>query len=166
MHTYGIREFFFSAALTAQNSPELHFRFIDSFIQPSLVGSLLVGDQILITKMTDYENKMNKTVTKNNLHDPSLLLQYSNVRKSLYYPVWHMIMLLNTTITTWSAEQRFVINAGQENLSNLCNTYQRRGISILFYPPTPPFFSYSITPARTLSIGGLKSRVLKLPFLT
>jgi hypothetical protein len=34
--------FFFSAAPTAQNSPELHFRSINSFIQPSLVGSLLV----------------------------------------------------------------------------------------------------------------------------
>ena len=32
--------FFFSAAPTAQNSPELHFGFINSFIQPSLVGSL------------------------------------------------------------------------------------------------------------------------------
>ena len=32
--------FFFSAAPTAQNSTELHFRFINSFIQPSLVGSL------------------------------------------------------------------------------------------------------------------------------
>ena len=31
---------FFSAAPTAQNSPELHFRFINSFIQPSFVGSL------------------------------------------------------------------------------------------------------------------------------
>jgi hypothetical protein len=36
-------EVFFSAAPTAQNSPELHFRFIDSFIQPSLVGSLITG---------------------------------------------------------------------------------------------------------------------------
>ena len=32
---------FFFAALTAQNSPELHFRFIKFFIQPSPVGSLL-----------------------------------------------------------------------------------------------------------------------------
>ena len=32
--------FFFSAALTGPNSPELQFRFINSFIQPSLVGSL------------------------------------------------------------------------------------------------------------------------------
>ena len=39
--------FFFSAASTAQNSPELHFRFINSFIQPSLVGSL-VSSFILI----------------------------------------------------------------------------------------------------------------------
>ena len=31
---------FFSAATTAQNSPELHFRFINYFIQPSRVGSL------------------------------------------------------------------------------------------------------------------------------
>ena len=31
---------FFSAAPTAQNSPVVHFRFINSFIQPSLVGSL------------------------------------------------------------------------------------------------------------------------------
>ena len=30
----------FSAAPTAQNSPELHFRFINYFIQPSRVGSL------------------------------------------------------------------------------------------------------------------------------
>jgi hypothetical protein len=30
----------FSAALTAQNSPELHFRFMNSVIQPSLVGSV------------------------------------------------------------------------------------------------------------------------------
>ena len=33
--------FLLSAAPTAQNSPELHFRFINSFIQPSLVGSLV-----------------------------------------------------------------------------------------------------------------------------
>ena len=36
-------EVFFSAAPTAQNSPELHFSFINSFIQPSLVGSLAVA---------------------------------------------------------------------------------------------------------------------------
>jgi hypothetical protein len=29
---------FFSAAPTAQNSPELHFRFVNSFIKPSLVS--------------------------------------------------------------------------------------------------------------------------------
>ena len=34
-----VGRFFFSAASTAQNSPELHFHFINSFIQPSLVGS-------------------------------------------------------------------------------------------------------------------------------
>ena len=37
MHTYGSWEVFFSAAPTAQNSPELHFRFIDSPIQSSVL---------------------------------------------------------------------------------------------------------------------------------
>ena len=35
-------EFFFSAAPTAKNSPELHFHFINSFIQPSLGESLIL----------------------------------------------------------------------------------------------------------------------------
>ena len=48
MHIYGSWEFFFlSAAPTAQNNPELHFRFINSFIQLSLVGSL-VGSLIVM----------------------------------------------------------------------------------------------------------------------
>ena len=37
LYTYGSWEGFFSAALSAQNSPELHFRFIDSSIQLSVV---------------------------------------------------------------------------------------------------------------------------------
>jgi hypothetical protein len=41
LHTYGSWEFFFSAALTAQNSPEIHFHFINYFIQPSLLESLV-----------------------------------------------------------------------------------------------------------------------------
>ena len=40
LHNYSVWEFFFSTAPTAQNSPELHFCFINSFIQSSLVGSL------------------------------------------------------------------------------------------------------------------------------
>ena len=40
LHTYGSWEVFFSAAPPAQNSPELHFRFIIFFIQPSLLKSL------------------------------------------------------------------------------------------------------------------------------
>ena len=40
MHTYGSGELFFSAAPTAKNSPELHFRFINFSIHPSCVGSL------------------------------------------------------------------------------------------------------------------------------
>jgi hypothetical protein len=35
-----VGEFVFSAAPTAQNSPELHFYFTNSFIQPSRVESL------------------------------------------------------------------------------------------------------------------------------
>ena len=48
LHTYGSWDFFFSAALTAQNSPELHFRFIFFFIQPSLLESL-EGRDILVS---------------------------------------------------------------------------------------------------------------------
>ena len=45
LHTYGSWEVFFSAAPTAQNCPELHFRFINSFIQPSRVGSLCLTNK-------------------------------------------------------------------------------------------------------------------------
>ena len=41
-------ESFFTAALTAQNSPELHFSFINNFIQTSLVGSLASRMVIII----------------------------------------------------------------------------------------------------------------------
>ena len=39
---------FFLAAQTAQNSPELHFRFINSFIQPSRVESLLSRKRVVL----------------------------------------------------------------------------------------------------------------------
>ena len=41
LHIYGSWEFFLSAAPTAQNSPELHFCLINSFIQSSLLRSLM-----------------------------------------------------------------------------------------------------------------------------
>jgi hypothetical protein len=44
-----VGRFFFSAASTAQKSPELHFRFINYFIQPSLVGSLGLVHKIATT---------------------------------------------------------------------------------------------------------------------
>ena len=44
-----VGRFFFSAALTAQNSPKLHFRFINSSIQPSLVGSLLLAMALVLS---------------------------------------------------------------------------------------------------------------------
>jgi hypothetical protein len=48
LHTYGSREVFFSAAPTAKISQELHLRFINYFIQPSLVGSLILMDSALM----------------------------------------------------------------------------------------------------------------------
>ena len=54
--------FFFSAASTTQNSPELHFRLINSFIQPSRVGSLTA---------TEHDPKIKHTFeTFSNLDDP------------------------------------------------------------------------------------------------
>jgi hypothetical protein len=52
LHTYGSWEVFCSAAPTAQNSPELHFRFINSFIQPSLLGSLDPVDDLRSRSMS------------------------------------------------------------------------------------------------------------------
>ena len=40
----GSWEFFFSAAPTAQNSPELHFRFINSPIQSSVLKSVVLNE--------------------------------------------------------------------------------------------------------------------------
>ena len=45
---------FFSAAPTAQNRSELHFRFINSFIQPSLVGSTQMSHNFLINLIHSY----------------------------------------------------------------------------------------------------------------
>ena len=42
-HPKKLHVFFFSAAPTAQNSSVLHFPFINYFIQPSLVGSLITS---------------------------------------------------------------------------------------------------------------------------
>ena len=48
LHSYGSWEFLFSAAPTAQNSPELHFRFMNSFKQPSRVESLFTTDKYVV----------------------------------------------------------------------------------------------------------------------
>ena len=64
MHTYGSWEFFFSAAPTAQNSPELHFRFINSFIQSSLLRSLAETlDQMCQTVSYRYRDLNTVTAT-------------------------------------------------------------------------------------------------------
>jgi hypothetical protein len=44
---------FFSAAPTAQNSPELDFRFINSFIQPSRVESLVCTTTYMVCILID-----------------------------------------------------------------------------------------------------------------
>ena len=57
LHTYGSWEFLFSAAPSARNSPELHFHFINSFIQPYLVGSLatpIFGPGCIFVWTNDY----------------------------------------------------------------------------------------------------------------
>ena len=61
---------FFSAAPTAQNSPELHFRFINSFIQPYLVESLPGTDLELDLdlKMVWVYQLKQMTQTKESIH--------------------------------------------------------------------------------------------------
>ena len=54
LHTYGSWEVFFSAAPTAKNSPELHFRFINYFIQPSRVGFLAADLFLVALKMEGF----------------------------------------------------------------------------------------------------------------
>ena len=49
-----VGSFFFSAAPTAQNSPELQFRFINSFIQLSLLRSLLVVERKELLNMKQF----------------------------------------------------------------------------------------------------------------
>ena len=61
-----VGSFFFSAGPTAQNSPELHFRFIISFIQSSLLRSLILAQNI------DFNRKKKSTFQKSIL-DMSVL---------------------------------------------------------------------------------------------
>ena len=56
-----VMDFFFSGAPTAQNSPELHFRFMNSFIQPSLVRSL---------RLTNFIRFLNERVAEGDAFDP------------------------------------------------------------------------------------------------
>jgi hypothetical protein len=46
---------FFSAAPTAQNSPEIHFRFINSFIQSSLLRSLAATRLVVVDIKTFFK---------------------------------------------------------------------------------------------------------------
>ena len=64
LHTYGSWEIFSSAALTAQNSPELYFCFINSFIQSSLLRSLAETlDQMCQTVSYRYRDLNTVTAT-------------------------------------------------------------------------------------------------------
>ena len=62
-----VGSFFLSAAPNAQNSPELHFRFINFFIQPSPVGSL-------VQMYYDKETKHPKECTSFTSKEPSFLV--------------------------------------------------------------------------------------------
>ena len=52
-----VGSFFFSTALTAQNSPELHFYFINSFIQPSRAGALGAHWTYFMQILSNYNTK-------------------------------------------------------------------------------------------------------------
>ena len=58
---------FFSAAPPAQNSPELHFRFINFFIQQSLLESLLAWNDGLASNHQPKVSKSNN-LAENNYH--------------------------------------------------------------------------------------------------
>ena len=82
LHTYGSWEFFFSAAPTAQNRLGLHFHFINSFIQPSRVGSLDYTWRLKTSKKTkmlyvlllqNLEGKLYSSVYKNLGHITTLM---------------------------------------------------------------------------------------------
>ena len=55
-----VGNFFFSAAPPDQNSPELHFRFIIFFIQPSLLESLhiTIKNDIVKSKVNIWDNRI------------------------------------------------------------------------------------------------------------
>jgi hypothetical protein len=55
-----VGNFFFSVAPPAQNSPELHFRFIIFFIQPSLLESLhiTIKNDIVKSKVNIWDNRI------------------------------------------------------------------------------------------------------------
>ena len=72
LHTYGSREFLFSAAPTAQNSPELHFRFINSFIQWSLIRSLI---PILFNSWTFLGAKIMLNLQMSEMNGPCVSLE-------------------------------------------------------------------------------------------
>ena len=85
------RPFFFSAAPTAQNSPELHFRFINSFIQSSLLRSLLkvskFRKQIMVSKLLpkNKPNSLSWKITTSRLIQKESLCSFCKKINSLLY---------------------------------------------------------------------------------
>ena len=98
---------FFSAALTAQNSPELHFHFINSFIQSSLLRSLVQhlkikeNENFIATNVAEYKTidvgRGIKFSDKEYITNFSNFLFYSKQSISLSYLVKWMWMAVTTT---------------------------------------------------------------------
>ena len=72
---------FFSAAPTAQNSTELHFCFINSFIPPSLVGSLISLYLVRLTYISE-ALEATKVIISNTVSNPSTSTEFSNLSNS------------------------------------------------------------------------------------
>jgi hypothetical protein len=72
-----VGRFFFSAAQPAQNSPELHFRFLNSFIQPSLLESLDIADAAVL-RLCTVQYQINLVLT---------FVSHENTAKKLFWEI-------------------------------------------------------------------------------
>ena len=78
LHTYGSWKVFFSAAPPAQNSPELHFCFINFSIQPSLLESLvwLNSYNFIIVQVLGYHSQFVILGSPSHFHMPAVVLHF------------------------------------------------------------------------------------------
>ena len=92
LHTYGSWEFVFSAAQTAQNSPDLHFRFINYFIRPFRVGSLLITNC--------WYQAWNLPYIVTLQHQQAYLNSYARISLFLHFPM-HFYISCFKAINAW-----------------------------------------------------------------